>query len=504
MSTSAEPTGPDGDLARRVGSLSPEARAELRDALRKRAAASPGIPRRTGQGPAPLSFSQQRMWFLDQWEPGAPTNNGARAVRLQGDLDTDALARGISAVVERHEILRTTYIVEEREPLQVPLDDWSLEMPVVDLTNVAAENREAELARLLREAARAGFDLSADLMLRPTVYRMSPTEHVLLVSIHHIASDAASDLVFNRELAELYGALVEGRAPQLPELPIQYADYAVWQRQRLQGPVLEKLLSYWRGALADAPERLRLPADHARPQVQAHRGEHRYVSYDGALGANIAALARSEGVTVFILLLAAFDTLLYRFTGQEDVLVGSPFAGRNESEVEGLIGFFTNTLVLRNRLAGNPTFRDLLGRVRTSTAGALAHHEMPFEKLVESLQVRRDPSFNPLFQVNFRANAHERQLLQLPRVETVGSIDIDIGFSRFDLALELQIEGDELGGYFEYDEDLFDAATIDHLAADFEQLLRTVVTAPETSILALGPRRASAGQNRSPIPRKSQ
>ncbi len=502
MNTSAEPPGSDGDLARRVGSLSPRELAELREALRRRAS-STGIPRRTGGGPAPLSFSQQRMWFLDQWEPGSPTNNGARALRLEGDLDTDALARGLSAVVERHEILRTRYTVEEREPVQAPIEDWSLELPVVDLAGVAADSRDAELARLLREASRRGFDLGADLMLRPTLFRLSPTEHVLLLSLHHIAFDAASDRVFNRELAELYRAFVEGRTPQLPELPIQYADYAVWQRQRLQGPVLEKLLSYWKGALADAPERLRLPTDHARPAVQGHRGEHRYVSFDGALGADIAALARQEGVTVFILLLAAFNTLLYRFTGQEDILVGSPFAGRNETELEGLIGFFTNTLVLRNRLAGNPTFRELLTRVRESTVGALAHQDMPFEKLVESLQVRRDPSFNPLFQVNFRANAQERQLLQLPGVRTAGSIDIDIGFSRFDLALELQIEGGELGGYFEYDEDLFDAATIDSLAADFEQLVRKVVVSPETPILALVPRRAGAGQKRSPIPRTS-
>lgn len=502
MNTGAEPTSSDGDLARRVGSLSPSARAELRDALRKRAS-STGIPRRTGHGPAPLSFSQQRMWFLDQWEPGSPTNNGARAVRLQGDLDTDALRRGLAAVVERHEILRTTYKVEAREPVQVPLEEWSLEMPVVDLTQVTADSREDELARLLREAARGSFDLGADLMLRPTLFRMGPADHVLLLSIHHIAFDASSDRVLNRELAELYGAFVEGRAPELPELPIQFADYAVWQRDRLQGPPLEKLLSYWRDALADAPERLRLPTDHARPAVQAHRGSHRYVSFDGALGADIATLARSEGVTVFIVLLAAFDALLYRFTGQDDVLVGSPFAGRNESELEGLIGFFTNTLVLRNRMAGNPTFRELLARVRASTAGALAHQDLPFEKLVEILQVRRDPSFNPLFQVNFRAHAQERQLLQLPGVRTVGSIDIDIGFSRFDLALELQIEGGELGGYFEYDEDLFDAATIDLLAADFEQLVREVVAAPETPILALGPRPSGAGRNRSPIPRTS-
>ena len=322
-----------------------------------------------------------------------------------------------------------------------------------------------------------------------------------MLAIHHIAFDASSDRVLNRELGELYDAHVAGRAPDLPELPIHYADFSVWQRERLQGSVLEDLVSYWRGALADAPERLRLPTDRARASVQRHRGVHRHVSFDRGLGAAVTELARRQGVTPFMTLLAAFDTFLYGLTGQEDIVVGSPVAGRNHVEIEGLIGFFTNTLVLRNRLIGNPTFQELLVRVRTSTAEALAHQDLPFEKLVESLRVRRDPSFNPLFQVNFRAQTQPRELLQLSGLQTIGAVPVDIGFSRFDLALELQIDGSELNGYFEYDEELFDAATIDELAASFKELVGRIVAAPESPVLALIPHQARRPATRSPIPR---
>jgi hypothetical protein len=492
-----------GQLARRLGALSPDQRAQLRSALARRTASS-AIRRRSHDGPVPLSFSQQRMWFLDQWEPGSPTNNGARALLLRGALDVTALERALATVVERHEVLRTVVVVEGREPRQVVLSDWSLELPVVDLGDVPDSQREVELERLLREEAGRPYDLSSDLMLRPILFRLGQDEHALLLALHHIAYDASSDQVMNRELAEAYGALVEGREPDLPELPIQYRDYAVWQRERLQGPVLDELASYWRAALGDAPERLRLPTDHAREAVQRHVGRHRYVAFEGGLGDAVIELARREAATPYIALLALFDALLYGFTGQDDVVVGSPVASRNHVELESLIGFFSNTLVLRNRLAGNPTFVELMARVRATMTGAIAHQELPFEKLVEILNVRRDPGFNPLFQVNFRAQAQPRVLLQLPGVETVGAIPVDIGFSRFDLALELQIDGGELGGYFEYDEDLFDAATIDRLAADFEELVRRVLAAPETPLLALIPRAGRRPARSTRIPRTAQ
>jgi hypothetical protein len=497
-----------GELSQRLESLTPEKRALLREALRKRAgAASDGIPRRREAGPAQLSFSQQRMWFLDQWEPGAPAHNGARALRIVGaGLDVDALRQALTAIVERHESLRTVYVVESREPRQVALEEWSLVLPVVDLQGLAPDERELELARLLREESRRPFDLRADLMLRPKLFRLGPNEHVLLLAAHHIAFDAASDRVLNRELAELYDAYGMGRPHQLPDLPIQYADFAVWQRERLQGNLLDDLVAYWRAQLEDAPTRLRLPTDRARPPVQRHRGSHHYLSFDGELGRAIADLSRREGVTVFMALLAVFDTLLYRFTGQDDILVGAPIANRNHVELEGLIGFFTNTLVLRSRVGGNPSFRELLQRVRETALGAYAHQDLPFEKLVETLRVPRDPSFNPVFQVNFRGHAAQPELLQLPGLTTT-SIAVDLGFSRFDLALELQIDAAAVSGYFEYDEDLFDLATIEALAHDLERLLHRIVLDPDLPILTLasgGGRSAAAYPKSTRIPRSTR
>ena len=489
------PASDAAELAR-PGSMTPDKRELLREALRRRAA-STSISPRGDSGPAPLSFSQHRMWFLDQWDPGAPTQNGARAIRLLGDLDVNALQLAIAGVVARHESLRTVYVAERGEPRQVALEEWSVQLPVIDV-------QEHELHDRLRAESRRGFDLAADLMIRPTLFRLGAAEHVLLLTMHHIAFDASSDRVFNQEVAELYSAFRGNRAPNLPALPIQYADYAVWQRKRLQGALLDELVSYWRRTLADAPERLRLPTDHVRPAVQGHRGSHRYFSFDSGLGTAVAELARSEGATPYMTLLAAFNTLLYRFSGDEDLAVGSPVAGRSHVELEGLIGFFTNTLVLRTRLGGNPTFRELIKRVREGTAGALAHQELPFEKLVECLHVRNDPSFNPLFQVNFRAQAEPRMLLDLPGVTTTEAVPVDIGFSRFDLALELQLDGGTVSGYFEYDEDLFDVTTVDALTADLEELLGRIVETPETRVLALLPtRQTSRAQNRRPIPRNA-
>lgn len=471
-------------LARRFESLTPDQRARLRRRLRQqRGPAAVEIPRRRNAGPAPLSFSQQRMWFLEQLDPGSPAHNGARAVRLTGELDADALRDALAHVVERHESLRTVFVVDGREPRQVPLGDWSLDVPVVDLSALAAEEREGELRRLLREESRASFDLRNDLMLRPRLFRLGVREHVLLLAAHHIAFDAGSYRVLAREVGELYDAALSGRQARLPELTIQYADYAVWQRDRLRGTLLDDLVAYWRAQLDGAPDRLRLPMDRARPAVQGHRGAHRFVLFDGA-GTALVELGRREGVTVFMTLLALFDLLLYEFSGQDDVVVGSPIDGRHHVELEGLIGFFTNTLVLRSRLGGNPTFRELLGRVRETALGAFAHQDLPFEKLVESLAVARDPSWNPVFQVNFRGRQAAPEPLALPGV-TASEIPVDLGFSRFDLAGDFEIDGDTVRGYLEYDEDLFEPATIDALAARLESLAAAVADAPDDPILIL-------------------
>ncbi len=463
--------------------LSPAKRALLERALLRRretAGAELEIRRRALPGPAPLSFAQQRMWFLEQWEPGSPTFNGARALRLRGAIDVAALERSLRSVIERHESLRTV-VVPGAEPLQMALEEWSFELAVVPGPNASGTG---ELGVLLRELARKAFDLTADLMLRATLVPLAAEDHVLLLVMHHIAADAHSDGVLFAELAECYEAARDGRAPRLAELPIQYADYAVWQRERLQGDLLEELRSYWARTLEGAPELLRLPTDRPRLAVQRHEGSHHSFVLDRRLADDLLALGQEEGATLFITMLGAFATLLYRLSGEEDIVIGSPIANRNNLELQGLIGFFTNTLALRTRLGGNPSFREVLRRARSGALGAYAHQDLPFEKVVETVAPKRDPGHNPLFQVNFRAQASERPTLKLAGVE-IEPIAVDIGFSRFDLALELELGVEALAGYFEYDRDLFDTASIFGFEESLRALLTQVVERPDAPILAL-------------------
>src|SRR5579884_525129 len=491
------------DPARRIASLSEAQRASVRAALERRAARRPGIPRRDERGPAPLSYPQQRLWFLDQWEPGAPTHNGARVFRLEGELDVDALRAGLEQVVARHAPLRTVFVTENREPRQVELAEWTLELAVVDLSGLPGAEREAELARRLREEARRPFDLARDVTLRPTLFRLGGTEHVLIVELHHISFDASSDPVMHRELEEVYRARAEGRAPRLPELPIEYTDFAAWQRARLDGATLDELVRHWRAELADAPVVLRLPTDRPRPAVQRHVGAHHELALVGGVADALTELGRSVGATPYMTLLAAFGVELFRFSGQDDVLVGTPIANRNHVELENLIGFFTNTLVIRTQLNGNPSFRELVQRVRARATAAYAHQDLPFDKLVEALDVPRDPGRNPLFQVNFRAHSGAPRTLDLPGVVCT-PLTVDLGFSRFDLALELRSTPGRLDGYFEYDEDLFDHATIEQLADDFQSMLPRLVEAPDTPILALGRARLGGAATNRRIPRGSR
>ncbi len=469
--------------------LPPAKRALLERALRQRhASAAPpatGIPRRHDPGPAPLSFSQQRMWFLQQWEPAAPTFNGARAIRLRGELDADALERSLRAVVHRHESLRTV-VAPGAEPRQVVLDDWSFELQALPV--------DRELDALLRELAREPFDLTEDLMLRATLLELGAEDHVLLLRLHHIAADAHSDRVLFGELSELYAADRAGRPATLPELPIQYSDFAVWQRDHVRGPLLEELCAYWAGTLEGAPALLPLPIDRPRPPVQRHHGAHHPLALERALADALIELARDEGATFFMAMLAAFATLLYRLTGEPDIVIGSPIANRNHVEVERLIGFFTNTIALRTGLDGNPSFREVLKRARETALGAYAHQDLPFEKVVETLRPARDPGYNPVFQVNFRAQEAQRPSLHLVGLEAE-PLSVDIGFSRFDFALELELRADRLGGYFEYDRDLFDADSIVGFEADLTALLAQIAAEPDVPVLAIplprGRRRAS-------------
>jgi Condensation domain len=466
-----------------VGALSPAKRALLEQAIRRRrdaAGAAAAIPRRIDTGPVPLSSTQRRMWFFQQWAPEAPTFNAARAIRLRGKLDRDALRRALAKVIERHESLRTI-VRPGPEPLQVVIDSWSLELGVI--SNLARGDAQA-LHRLLRELAREPFDLTADLMLRATLIELGPGDHVLLLRIHHIAADAHSDGILFAELSEAYSAYREGREPALPELSVQYADFTVWQHARLAGPLLDELISYWRVALDGAPPLLELPTDRPRPPVQRHAGAHRQLSLDRALAERLIEVGRPQGATFFMSALAAFATLLYQRTGAGDLVIGSPIANRNYLELHPVVGFFSNTIALRLRLDGNPTFRDVLTRARETALGAYAHQDLPFEKLVEVVAPKRDPRYNPIFQVNLRAQATDRPTLELSGLAT-DQIPVDIGFSRFDLALELELGPDSLAGYFEYDEDLFEPATIDGLIEDLALLLTQVTADPEAPILTI-------------------
>ncbi|WP_147333293.1 condensation domain-containing protein, partial [Archangium gephyra] len=333
-------------------------------------------------GPLPLSFAQQRLWFLDQLEPDSPLYNLPAAIRLEGTLDLAALRHGFQELVRRHESLRTTFRSEAGQPLQVIAPSVSFPLELIELSGVPSEQREAEVLRLAQEDAQRPFNLSTGPLFRTHLLRLSANEHVLLLNMHHIISDGWSSGVLVRELAALYEAHLQGKPAALPELAVQYADYALWQRQ-WRSEVLEQQLSYWSKQLAGMPQALELPTDKARPPVQSFRGASIPVVLSKPLSEKLEQLCEREGVTPFMALLAAFQLLLSRYSGQEDIAVGSPIAGRQQAELEGLIGFFVNTLVLRSRVDARASFRSLLSQVRSTTLDAFEHQDVPFEKLVE-------------------------------------------------------------------------------------------------------------------------
>jgi alpha-ketoglutarate-dependent taurine dioxygenase len=475
-------------LKQRIASLSPEQRALLEKRLMSKkapAARDAGIPRRRTNEPCPLSFCQQRLWFLDQLSPGSSTYNiPNNLVRLGGPLNVDALRQALTVIVARHEVLRTNFAVVKGSPVQVIAEPRPVELPLKDLRRLAGPQRQAELQRLLEVEARLPFDLARDVMLRPTLYRLADEEYVFQLMTHHIAWDPWSKGIVYRELAVLYEGYLLGRPARLPEPSIQYADFALWQRQWLSGEVYEQQVGYWKRQLAGAAHRLDLPIDQPRPPVQSFRGAKYLFALPTALADAAKALSRQEGVTVFMTFLAAFKMFLYCYTAQEDISVGSPIAGRNRVETEGVVGFFINTLVLRTDLSGDPTYRALLQRVREVTLGAYAHPDLPFEKLVEALRPPRDPSRNPLFQVNFRVQTAPSPPLRLAGLGVEPLQLIDTATSKFDLALELSaLEG--FGGYFEYNTDLFDEATIHRMRDELEKLLGTVLGQPDTRLKSL-------------------
>jgi amino acid adenylation domain-containing protein len=435
---------------------------------------------RGGADTAPLSFMQQRLWFLEQYEPGGYAYNMPGAVRLSGTLDVAALRRSLDEVVRRHETLRTRFALAGGEPVQVIAPALQLALPVSDLGGLEEGAREARLAEILREEARRPFNLEEAPLMRARLVRLSETEQVLAVTLHHIVSDGWSLDLLLRELAALYGAFSAGAPSPLPELTIQYADYAHWQRQSLQGESLAKRLAYWKEQMGGAPAVLELPADRPRPPARTNRGSKQTAVLTREQTDALKALSRREGVTLFMTLLAAFEVLLYRYTGQPDIVVGTPHSNRHPVETESLVGFFVNMLVLRTDLSGNPTFTELLGRVRETALTAYSH-DLPFERLVEELQPERDASRHPLFQV--------MAVLQgppLPPLETPAlawrPLEVETQTAKFDLSLDMAETGQGLSLALEYSTDLFEPATAARLLGHLRTLLAGVASEPARRI----------------------
>ncbi|WP_437913629.1 amino acid adenylation domain-containing protein [Sorangium sp. So ce302] len=455
------------------------AQARAVEAARGRPEALPAPPlvAQPRTGPMPLSFAQERLWFLAQLEPTAASYNIPAAVRLLGALDVDRLQRSFEAVVRRHEPLRTRFVEIEGRPATVIGAEQPAALSIVDLRAAPTEAREAQARRALEAEASRAFELTGGPLFRITLLRLGEREHALLVVLHHIVSDGWSLDVLVREVMELYAAELEDRPAALPPLPIQYADHAAWQRAWLQGPVLDQQLAYWRQRLGAEPPVLRLPTDRPRPSARSYRGASFAFALPRDLSAQLSALARAQGVTSFVLLLAAFQTLVARISGQTDLCIGTPITNRARVELEGLIGFFVNTLVLRTDLGGDPRFTDLLARVREEVLAAQAHQDLPFEHLVQALRPARDLGHTPLFQVMFSLQEAARRAPPIAGLEIL-PLDVDPGSAQFDLSLHMTAAPEGLSGAFEYSTDLFEERSIRRMADDLRALLEGIAARP--------------------------
>jgi amino acid adenylation domain-containing protein len=442
------------------------------------------IARRSNTAPLTLSFSQQRLWFLQQLEPDNSFYNEHGAIQLSGTLHVAALERTLNRIIERHEVLRTTFNLVEEKPVQVIASNLTLALPVIDLRQLEEAQRQPEIQRLSIEQSQRPFDLVNGPLLRWMLLQISDREHVLLFSIHHTVFDGWSSGIITRELSALYQAFSKGKPSPLPELSIQYADFAVWQQQQLQGEKLESQLSYWKQQLKNAPPLLQLPTDRPRPPVQTYRGAKLSFQLSKNLTQAVQAIAKKSKSTLFMTLLTALKILLYRFSGQEDIIVGSPTANRNRAEIEELIGCFINTIVLRTSFSGNPTVEELLCQVRQMMLDAYAHQDLPFEKLVEELQVERDPKYNPIFQVSFTLQNTPQVKFELPEL-TVTPFEVESTRALLDLRLELTETEQGLEGFWEYNTDLFDGSTIERMSKHFQVLLEAIAANPQQRISEL-------------------
>ena len=469
-------------LLRRSFTLSEKDRAAYHALLERSglSLADTAIRRRSFANGAPCSFAQQRLWFLDRLHPGECLYNIPAALRLENALDVACLEASVNELVSRHEPLRTTFREIDGEPVQVIAAHAALRLAVIDLRSYDEGGGEAEAVHAATREARMPFDLERGPLLRVGLIVLPGGKQVLLVTMHHIISDGWSVEIFFRELREVYEARFHGRSAHLPELPVQYADYAAWQREWLQGEELERQLDYWRRQLGGM-ESLRLPTDRARPALSSYRGSREFLRIDEGATAGLKQLSREENATLFMTLLAAFQLLLSRYSGQQDIAVGTLTAGRNRVETEGLIGFFVNTVVLRTDLGRNPSFRQLLLRARDTALAAFTHADLPFEKLVEQLQPQRDLSRNPLIQVTFQIfPAHDPEEESAPR-----QLALHREVATFDLSLDMWESRDALEGRLEYSTDLFDTETITQFLGHYRNLVGAIVEQPDQPIAHL-------------------
>ncbi|HEY2292939.1 MAG TPA: amino acid adenylation domain-containing protein, partial [Thermoanaerobaculia bacterium] len=472
----------DPAVANRLAGLSREQRALLFEQLRKRKEAAAGAPERIPRrppavAPPPASFAQERLWLIDRLQPGRAIYNMPLALRIAGEARLAVLRAVLGEIVRRHEVLRTTFREADGQPAQVIAPPGRWELPLVDLSGLPAGVRDGLARRLAQEEATRPFDLERGPLLRAVLLRLAPAEHALLLTMHHIVSDGWSMGVLVREVTQLYAAAAAGAPSPLPELAIQYADFAVWQRGWLQGERLERQLAYWRERLAGAPAALDLPADRPLPAVRTHAGAWLRVPFGADFQRALALLARRHEATPFMVLFAGFQTLLSRLTGAGDLTVGTPIANRNRAEIEPLIGFFVNTLVLRSDLAGDPSFGDLLARVRKSTLEAYAHQDLPFERLVETLNPERHLATSPLFQVLFAVQNAPVGAVDLPGL-SLSPVPLKPWRALFDLELSFWEFGERLEAELTYSTERFDPATVRRLGAHLETLLRGLLADP--------------------------
>jgi non-ribosomal peptide synthetase component F len=472
------------DTRDRLAKLSPAKRALLERALLRQTVTATRIPRRTDNGPAPLGFAQRGIWFLNRWEPRSGLHSAREALSLTGPLDVPAFRRALDLVVRRHDILRTTFTEHDGQPVQVVTPASAVSVPVIDLSMLPAAERSAAAGQLRAAEASWPFDLTTGPLLRAVLIRTGAAEHVLLLSLHHIVADGWSYALLSKELSEGYTACCRGDHPPVRDLTVQFADYAAWQQHQVRRETMRAHLNWWKSQLAGAPDVLDLLAARSRPAVRDHRGGIVAATIPGHVAAGLRAVGRDAGATLFMTLLAAFQALLYRWSGQTDVVVGCPVAGRTDTSLEGLIGCFVNVLALRTNVGADMTFPELLGRVREVTLAAHAHQDVPFELLVEELRVRRDTGCSPVFQVMFAFQNTPPAVWNLIGVD-VTSAGLTHPDETFDLSLSMTGSGEGLSATLSYSIDLLDAAIAERLLADFTALLAVVAERPPVPVSEL-------------------